>query len=202
MSDEDHTKSPRYGYRECEICGARMPLKIQRDLTRKKTCSSRCRSLRTARLNLESGAWPPVHNDETKKQHAATLVETWKRQRHPWLGRKHSEETVQKVSESQKQRLAEHPEKIMRGVDHPNWTGGKTFNGSGYVLILHHGKYRCEHRVVAEEMIGRPLTPDEHVHHKNRNRADNRPENLEVLTGAEHISMHMKERWIAKKLQS
>jgi len=39
-----------------------------------------------------------------------------------------------------------------------------------------------EHVLVAEELLGRFLRPDERIHHRNGVRDDNRPENLELWT--------------------
>lgn len=50
--------------------------------------------------------------------------------------------------------------------------------------------YVYEHRVIAEQMIGRRLEPDEIVHHKNGKRWDNRVENLEVMDKIEHAKLH------------
>jgi len=59
---------------------------------------------------------------------------------------------------------------------------------SGYVRNL--DERRLEHDVIMEKNIGRKLTTDEVVHHKNRIKTDNRIENLELTTRAEHINMH------------
>lgn len=52
------------------------------------------------------------------------------------------------------------------------------------------GRTLLEHRIVVERAIGRPLRTDEHVHHKNGDRFDNRIENLEILSPADHMRLH------------
>lgn len=58
--------------------------------------------------------------------------------------------------------------------DHP-----KAFR-NGWVL---------EHRIVMEGVVGRYLETDEHVHHINGIKDDNRPENLAVLGHGEHSTL-------------
>lgn len=51
---------------------------------------------------------------------------------------------------------------------------------SGYVMIKLGDAWIFEHRAIMTGLLGRPLDPRERVHHRNGNRADNRPENLEL----------------------
>ena len=64
------------------------------------------------------------------------------------------------------------------------------FKGRYRQKKLPDGRQQLEHRWVMEQVLGRPLRTDEQVHHKNHNRLDNRPENLEVVTSAEHGLRH------------
>lgn len=74
-----------------------------------------------------------------------------------------------------------------RGPDANRWQGGRGLTSHGYVWIrTADGASEYEHRIVAEGMIGRPLEPWEHVHHRNGDKADNRPENLVVLNAEVH----------------
>ncbi|AEJ94070.1 hypothetical protein THIBAULT_148 [Mycobacterium phage Thibault] len=74
-----------------------------------------------------------------------------------------------------------------RGKDHRAWKGGRVECKDGYVRIYmpdhpraHNGRYVLEHIAVMERELGRYLHPDERVHHRNKVRNDNRPENLEL----------------------
>ena len=60
---------------------------------------------------------------------------------------------------------------------------GYYYTRDGYKARKVNGVQVFEHRLVMEQIIGRPLMPGERVHHRNGNRQDNRPENLELWTG-------------------
>lgn len=49
---------------------------------------------------------------------------------------------------------------------------------------------RHTHRVVAEQMLGRPLLKGEIVHHIDGNKRNNDPSNLMVMTQSEHCKLH------------
>ena len=68
-----------------------------------------------------------------------------------------------------------------QAYQHPE--GAIIKHSAGYIQQKRNGKWVMQHRLVMEEMIGRPLMKGERVHHRNGKRDDNRPENLELWTG-------------------
>jgi hypothetical protein len=58
--------------------------------------------------------------------------------------------------------------------------------------------YVPEHRLVMEQMLGRPLSSEEIVHHIDRNQGNNLPDNLQIMTQSEHAAMHHAEASAAR----
>lgn len=86
------------------------------------------------------------------------------------------------------------------------WKGGEVRH-DGYVHVYAPGHPRAvgvyvrRSLLVAEQKIGRPMKPGEVVHHKNQQRDDDRPENIEVLESqASHVAHHNRRIHRAKKL--
>ena len=107
-----------------------------------------------------------------------------------WQGKKLPEEMKKKKSESMKKAYKDGKMDYMKkvwkesgdrwkGEKNPRWSGGTYINKQNYRMI-HDDKnrWRVEHRIVVERIIGRDLKRHETIHHINENKLDNRPENL------------------------
>lgn len=129
--------------------------------------------------------WAKSEKDFRKNDRIQRVVFTCptcgkKEQLTPWIARKRKFCSNKKCQTTR-----------VRGALHPSWKGGRAVR-SGYMTVYVgpntsvKGLYKLEHRVVMEKHMGRELTKDEIVHHKNGNKLDNRLENLEIMLRATH----------------
>jgi hypothetical protein len=77
-----------------------------------------------------------------------------------------------------------------RGPASGRWKGGRRVRPDGYIELRIDAVSVLEHRHVMEQHLGRKLRSDEHVHHINENKTDNRLENLQVMSMVEHLNYH------------
>lgn len=69
--------------------------------------------------------------------------------------------------------------------------GGMQYSQGRWFVRLRDGSKQHYARCVMEAHLGRDLTHDEHVHHVNGDKADDRVENLAVLHFSEHHAIHV-----------
>ena len=131
-----------------------------------------------------------------------TKQQLWrKRKRDEYIARKYGEEFVGI-------RMGGRHGNHASGEREGRWAGERRIVSNGYVAVrvpidhphawgppsLKRFKYAYEHHIVAMGMIGRPLLQNETVHHKNGDKTDNRPENIEVMDRSEHAVHHNETR--------
>ena len=100
-----------------------------------------------------------------------------------------------KVEAGVKSQLKLQHQKEIQGF---NWRGGKV-DAKGYTLVWNPAHpysradgYIFEHRLVMEDKLGRYLKSWEIPHHKDEVKNNNHPDNLRLMTKAEHVRLHKK----------
>lgn len=83
------------------------------------------------------------------------------------------------------------------GAKSSRWKGGKFIDTKGYIMVKmpNHALadkqgYVLEHRLIMSELVGVEYVLDMVVHHKDGDRQNNDPNNLEIITRSKHSSMH------------
>ncbi len=94
--------------------------------------------------------------------------------------------------------IVSRPAGFQEGAGHHAWKGGRITNPQGYILVLvqpddpfycmtavkaNNSRYCLEHRYVMAQKLGRPLRDEETVHHKDGDKTNNDPDNLQLRQG-------------------
>jgi hypothetical protein len=86
------------------------------------------------------------------------------------------------------------------GMDNPRYNGGLSQSEGRTVIVCRDGSWIFYYRGLLEAHLGRELRDDEVVHHINGDPTDDRLENLQVLSRAEHLALHRSELLAARRV--
>jgi hypothetical protein len=133
---------------------------------------------------VESGGFKKGYTPWNKGKHIWSKADLKKRsimfsgKNHPMYGKKHSLVSIKKMSKSHIG--------IQSLEKHPNWKNGLVKTTQGYieqrVFDCKTRNYKLQHRLIVEKIIKRKLNKKESVHHINKIKTDNRPQNLMAFT--------------------
>lgn len=187
-----HKRNGKIITKNCLYCGKKFSRYIfPSELKRRKgkCCSHLCSALNANRISAESN----------RERHPKIIKKCICGKEFITSSRRKKFCSFQCFSKSKKGISPKYSLKGLFAEKSPSWKGGRTIVYPGYILIysLTHPfrekkNYIFEHRLVAEQCLGRYLLKQEIIHHINGIPDDNRPENLFLFPSiGKHWKYHL-----------